>query len=73
VPYFIGIPISIAMLLSLIFAGAALAFTGFIIAISASLTVKKKVIEMILAGLGSAGVTFIIGRVLSMLFGVEVG
>ena len=73
VPYFIGIPISIAMLLSLIFAGAALAFTGFIIAISASLAVKKKVIEMILAGLGSAGVTFIIGRVLSMLFGVEVG
>jgi len=71
-PYFMGLPILPAMLLSLLFAGLALSATGFIIAISADLPVKRKILEMILAGFGSAAVTFLIGKLLSAVFGVAV-
>ena len=71
-PYFMGLPILPAMLLSLLFAGLALSATGFVIAISADLPVKRKMLEMILAGFGSAAVTFMIGRLLSAIFGVTV-
>ncbi|MCP8309902.1 MAG: VIT1/CCC1 transporter family protein [Candidatus Methylarchaceae archaeon HK01M] len=72
-PYFLGLQITIAMVSSLLLAGAALAFTGLIIAISANLPVKRKMLEMIIIGLGSAGATFLVGRAASILIGIEVG
>lgn len=72
-PYFLGLPIFSALFLSLFLAALALSATGFIIAISADLPIKNKILEMVLAGLGSAAVTFMIGRVFSTLFGIEVG
>ncbi len=71
VPYFAGLTISVALVLSLVFAGLALAVTGSIIALSANLPVKRKVVEMVLFGLGSAAATFVIGRLASILFGIE--
>ena len=71
-PYFLGLPIFIAIITSLLFAATALALTGFIIGISANLSIRRKMLEMIISGLGSAGVTFIVGRIASLLFGVEV-
>jgi len=71
IPYFAGLTISVALVLSLVFAGLALAVTGSIIALSANLPVKRKVVEMMLFGLGSAAATFIIGRLASILFGIE--
>ena len=72
IPYFLGLAINIAIIASLLLAGTALAFTGFIIAISANLPIKKKILEMIIAGLGSAGVTYIVGKLASILLGIEV-
>ncbi len=72
IPYFLGLSISIALILSLLLAGVALAVAAFIIAVSANLPVKRKVSEMMIVGLGSAGVTFIIGRAVSTLFGINV-
>jgi len=66
------LPIAFAVVLSLMLAGMALAFTGFIIAISANLRIRIKVLEMIIAGLGSVAITFVIGRIASMLLGIEV-
>jgi len=40
--------------MSVVFAGLALAMTGTLIAILANLHIKSKVVEMIIAGLGSA-------------------
>ena len=71
-PYFMGLPILSAMLLSLFLAGLALSATGFIIAISADLPVKKKILEMVLAGFGSAAVTFLMGKLFSGIFGITV-
>ena len=72
IPYFLGLPVVIAVILSLLLAGVALGATGFMIAISADLPVKRKMLEMIAFGLGSAGVTYVIGRIVSILFGIEV-
>jgi len=49
-----------------------LALTGFVIAISANLDIKMKMLELVVAGLGSAIVTYIIGIAASMLLGIEV-
>jgi len=71
-PYFMELPIMLALFLSLLFAGLALFITGFLIAISADLPIKKKILEMILAGFGSAAVTFTMGKLFSILFGITV-
>ncbi len=71
-PYFLGLPINIALLLSLFFAAIALSFSGFIIAISAGIKIKRKIIEMVLSGLGAAAITYVIGKIASILFGIEV-
>lgn len=73
IPYFLPLPIFTSVILSVIFAGVALAITAFIIAILASLRVKQKITEMILVGLGTAGATYIIGRAVSMILGIHVG
>ena len=72
VPYLIGLPLYFALPLSLILAGIALGITGFLIAVSANLDVKKKIIEMMLAGLGSAGITFLIGKLASAALGISI-
>ena len=46
---------------------------GFIIAVSANIEVKRKVFELIVAGLGSTTITFIIGRIASLILGIEIG
>lgn len=71
-PYFLNLPINISLLLSLVFAALALSFAGFIIAISAGTSIRGKVAEIVLSGLGAAGITYIIGRVASIIFGIEV-
>jgi len=40
---------------------------------SANLPLKRKAVEMVLPGLGSAAVIFGIGRLASILLGIEVG
>lgn len=73
IPYFLGLPMSVGIVSSLCLAGIALAFTGFMVAVSAGLAIKRKIGEMVLAGLGSAAITFAIGRLASIILGVEVG
>jgi len=72
-PYFAMMPVSIALPASFIMAAFMLAVMGFLIAITAELSIKIKVAELILAGLGSATVTFAIGKLASILLGIEVG
>lgn len=72
IPYFLTLPIGIAIPLSFVFAATMMAFTGFIIAVSANLDVKMKMIELVAAGLGAAAITFIVGRVASVLLSIEV-
>ena len=72
IPYFLLLPIQISIPLSFILAALMLALTGFLIAISAGLKIKWKMLELIAAGLGSAMLTYGIGKVASILLGIEV-
>lgn len=72
IPYFLFLPINIAIPLSFVFAALMMGLTGFIIAVSANLDIKKKMIELIITGLGAAMITFAIGKIASMLLGIEI-
>jgi len=72
-PYFAMMPVSAALPASFIMAAFMLGIMGFLIAITAELSIRIKVAELIIAGLGSATVTFAIGRLASALLGIEVG
>ena len=71
-PYLIALPVIYAMPLSFLLAAFLLMFIGFVIAISAGLSVKRKMAELVVAGLGSAIITFIIGKLASIIFGIEI-
>ena len=49
-----------------------LAVMGFLIAVTAELSIKIKIAELMLAGLGSAILTYGIGKLASILLGIEV-
>ena len=72
IPYFAMLPVIYAIPLSFLLATALLSFTGFIIAVSAEVKIKSKIIELVLTGLGSASLTYAIGRIASLLLGIEV-
>ena len=71
-PYFLLLPINIAIPLSFTLAALLLSVTGFIIAVSAGINIKRKVIEMVVAGLGAAVITYLIGYATSTILEIEV-
>jgi len=71
-PYFLMLPIKMALLLSFIMAALMLSLMGFLIAIIAELDIKMKVLELVTTGLGSAIITFAIGRLASIILGIEI-
>lgn len=73
IPYFLSLPVGLSLPLSVGLAGAMLAVVGFIIAVSAGLNIKRKVIEMVAGGIGAAAITYLIGKAASLLLGIEVG
>ncbi len=71
-PYYLGLNIGLGIPLSFMIAAIMLAMTGFIIALVAKLPLLRKMIELVIAGLGAATITFIIGMVASIFFGISV-
>jgi VIT1/CCC1 family predicted Fe2+/Mn2+ transporter len=72
-PYFLGLNVIYDLALSFILAGVMLSISGALIAISAGLKIRGKVVELVLSGLGSATITYLIGLAASALLGIEVG
>ncbi len=72
IPYYIGLSIPLALPISFIIAAVMLAFMGFVVAVLAEISIKKKMLELVLSGLGSATLTFLIGKLASWVFGIEV-
>ena len=70
-PYFFTSNIMTALIISLILATIALAITGFFVSVLANMPQGKKMGEMILTGLGSAAVTYGIGRAASAVLGTR--
>ncbi len=72
IPYFLGLELRYSVPLSMALAGVLLSFTASIIAILGGLSLRKKVAELLAAGLGSALLTYGIGRLASALLGLQV-
>ncbi len=71
-PYFIMMPVRLALPASFLVASVMLSVMGFLIAITADLSIKAKIAEIVAAGIGSALLTFGIGKLASVLLGIEV-
>jgi vacuolar iron transporter family protein len=70
-PYFFTHNIILALTLSIILAIVFLSVTGFLVAVLADLPPAKKIAEMLFIGLGTAAVTFGIGKLVSIFMGIQ--
>ena len=68
-PYIFGLSGVFAMVLSLLFVGAALGFTGGVVGLLSGASPLKRGIRQILIGFGAAFVTYLLG----LAFGTTVG
>jgi len=66
-PYFFISDITLALFLSLLFAAIFLSVTGFLVSLLANMSARVKVFEMVVSGLGSAAITYVIGWGASIL------
>lgn len=71
-PYFTLMPINAALITSFSLASIMLSLSGTLIAITSNLSVKKKALEMVLTGVASALITYLIGTIARLLIGVEI-
>lgn len=69
IPYFFSPNTLIALPLSILFAGLALSFVSAIISVISGISVRRKVIEMIVLGLGAAALSYMFGALINMVFG----
>ncbi len=68
-PYFFSPTTYIALPFSVISAGIALSIVSGIISIMSGISVKRKVAEMIILGLGAAGLSYLFGTLMNIIFG----
>jgi len=71
-PFFLGLNSTCALLTS---AGAAIIawiISGFIVALTSGLSATRKILEMLITGLGAATITYTIGSLISSLLGISI-
>jgi len=71
-PYFFAPSSMVALPFSILFAGLALATVGFIISTLSGIDTKKKVVEMVVAGFSAAGLSYLFGKAIQSIFGIEI-
>ena len=71
-PYFFAPSSLIALPFSILFAGLALATVGLFIAMFSGINIKKKIMEMVIAGFSAAGLSYLFGKVIQVVFGIDV-
>ena len=70
IPYFANLPTSTALPLSVLITLATLALMGFLVAVSAEISVTQKMAEFIISGLVLTGIALAIGMAASRLVGL---
>ncbi|SNX53208.1 VIT1/CCC1 transporter family protein [Thermoanaerobacterium sp. RBIITD] len=73
IPYFFVASSSlVALVFSVIFAAIALSIVGTVVSIaSESLSIKSKIIEMVVTGLGAAALSYLFGKLVQLIFGIQ--
>ncbi len=72
IPFFFAPTSYLALPFSILFAGLALTVVATIISILSGISVKKKVMEMVLSAFGAAAVAYIFGKIMQQIFGINV-
>ncbi|UCH56671.1 MAG: VIT1/CCC1 transporter family protein [Candidatus Bathyarchaeota archaeon] len=67
IPFFFGIPVGTSIPISIVITMLLLAVTGFLVAISAEIDVKDKILELTLSGVIMVVIVFLIGKSTSQL------
>ncbi len=70
-PYFFAPTSYIALPFSIFLAGLALAIVSAIISVMSGISIKRKVAEMVVLGLGAAGLSYLFGYIISVFFGAS--
>lgn len=71
-PFFIANSSYTALPFSLLFAFLILSIVAFFVAVFSGISMKKKIIEMVVAASFAAGISFTFGKIVQYFFGVEV-
>ncbi|NPA52714.1 MAG: rubrerythrin family protein [Aquificae bacterium] len=72
VPFFFAPTSYIALPFSILFAGLALSIVATIISILSGISIKKKIMEMVLSAFGAAGIAYIFGKIMQYIFGINI-
>jgi len=69
IPYFFASNSYVALPISVLLAGTMLAIVSSIISVMSGISIKKKVAEMVILGLGAAALSYAFGYIINYLFG----
>jgi VIT1/CCC1 family predicted Fe2+/Mn2+ transporter len=69
-PYFLASSSLVALPFSIILAGLSLAVVATIVAMLSGITIKKKIVEMVVSGLTAAGLSYGFGTLMRSVFGL---
>jgi VIT1/CCC1 family predicted Fe2+/Mn2+ transporter len=70
-PFFLGLNSTSALLTSATAAIIAWTISGFIVALTSGLSATRKILEMLITGLGAATITYTIGSLISSILGIS--
>ncbi len=71
-PYFIAPSSLVALPFSILFAGFALSIVATVISILSGISVKKKILEMVLSAFFAASVSYGFGYIMQKIFGIQI-
>ena len=71
-PFFFAPTSYIALPFSILFAGLALSLVATVISVLSGISVKKKIIEMVLSAFGAAGIAYVFGTIMQQVFGINI-
>lgn len=69
-PYFLASSSLVALPFSIVLAGLSLAVVATIVAMLSGITIKKKIVEMVVSGLTAAGLSYGFGMLMRSVFGI---
>ncbi len=72
IPFFFAPSSYIALPFSILFAGLALSIVATVISLLSGISIKQKILEMVLSAFGAAGLAYIFGKIMQQIFGINV-
>ncbi|NPA12770.1 MAG: rubrerythrin family protein, partial [Aquificae bacterium] len=72
VPFFFAPTSYVALPFSILFAGLVLATVGLVIAVLSGISIKKKVMEMVISAFTAAAIAYGFGSLMQSIFGIQI-